>query len=51
MLLLGVRGVVVETTILGIGNTDGVAKLVMIFSLLLEGRFFRLAIKTAQSNI
>jgi len=51
VLLLDVRGVVVETTILGIGNTDAVVKLVISFMFFLTGPLTRLAMKMAQSSI
>jgi len=49
--LLDVRGVVVETTILIIGNTDAVVKLVISFMFFLTGPLTRLAMKMAQSSI
>ena len=51
VLLLDVRGVVVETTILGIGNTDAVVKPVISFMLFLTEPVTRLAMKMAQSSI
>jgi hypothetical protein len=51
VLLLDVRGVVVETTILGIGNTDAVVKLVISFMFFLTEPLTRLAMKMAQSSI
>ena len=51
VLLLDVRGVVVETTILGIGNTDAVVKLVISSMFFLAGLPTRLAMKMAQSSI
>jgi len=50
VLILDVRGVVVETTILIIGNTDAVVKLVISFMLFLAGPPTRLAMKMAQSK-
>jgi hypothetical protein len=51
VVLLDVRGVVVETTILGIGNTDAVVKLVISSMFFLAGLPTRLAMKMAQSSI